>query len=269
MLSFFNKNDKDNKAILYLNEEINKLNHYFKESKSLNSKHQIRDKALFVKLKQRAILSQYDFIYQTQKILFSEELEDVYLAIEYLEAIDNSNFTNSENLELLLYKAYIYELLDNNIKARKSYKSAIRLDKTSNALKEYKEFQDRINELKEYKESSSNNTYVLEEVIELYKDPNSAQKIENVAKYYIRSKKSLALAQKYFKMCLDTYRDLAQYNPKKYQMQYILSLIKSVEVYKMPKEALKEAELLIFHNCRDKEVETYLLNKINALKNSN
>jgi len=269
MINLFTKHTNNSKTINYLSEEIAKLDKYFKESKTLNAKHQIRDKSLYIRLKQKSVDSNFEFIKNAQNTLFSEEIEDAYLALEYLEKIDTSSFTKSAMLELLLYKALVYELLDNNKKAKKCYNIALTYDKTSKTLKEYKAYQDRLSELKRYEKKQYEEKYDLDNVIETYKDPKAAQKIEDIAKYYIRSKKSLPLAQKYYRMCLDTYKDLAQYNPKKFQMQYILSLIKSVEIYKMPKDALNEAEVLIFHNCRNKDTETYLLNKINSLKNGN
>jgi len=262
---FMNKNK--NKTLNYLQDEVKKLEFYFYETNRYDSKISIRDKSLFIRLKQKALISNFTFIKNAQKFLIAEEYTDVLSAIEYLNNIKNKILTKKAILELAQYKALLYELTNNDNLAKEAYNIALKHDKTSNTLKEYKSYCERQIGLKKSKTNTNlNNRYYLEEKVSFDKMPNCAQKIENLAKYYAKSKKSLPLAQKYFYESLKIYKQLASYNAKKYNYIYILSLIKSVEIFKMAKDALNEAEALIFNSNECYRTNSYLLNKINRLK---
>ena len=252
--------------------EIKKQERNLKEKDDINIKSQIRKKILYLKLKQKALKYLNMYIKRAQDILADEVEESAYEALDYLNRAPR-NLSKEKLKEIHLYKALIYELLEDFDEATKEYKRAIKLDNTTNSLNEYKEFVERSREVlswyNEQKDDLRYSSLNIHNIVKIEDMPKVAKRLESIAKYYARSPKSRELGKRYFKEVIKMYKKLNDYNPKKFNCDYINSLIEGVEIFMMSPTLLKEANSILLKSRDCVEHRLYLIEKIKELKSRN
>jgi len=252
-----------------LDIEIKKQEANLKEKDRVDIKHQIRKKTIYLRLKQKSLTYTNMYIKRAQDILSDELEESAYESLEYLDRTPR-NLSKERLKEILLYKALIYELLEDFDEAAKEYKGAIKYDKDPDSLSSYKEFVVRSREvLSWHKQGSSDirfSSLNIHNITKLEDMPNVAKKLDSIAKYYARSPKSRELGKRYFKEVIRMYKKLNKSDPKQYSCDYIKSLIEGVEFFMMSTTMLKEANRLLLDSRDCTETRLYLLEKIKELK---
>ena len=244
--------------INYLNSDIDKLKSYQSQTNSFNSKKIIEEKLLFIEIKKIYIDSNCEYLTKAYDILKDENRSHVKEALNYL--VKNESHISKTNIaNYHLFKALIYEILNNKTKASKEYKKALKYKFNKESIKLYKDFVNR-SRPKESKGSQNSISTNPKELNQKAKD------LEHIAKNYLEYYNDLDSAKKYYKQALFIYKSMMKMEPSKFKHNYILALIKGVETYKLNKELLNEAESILFYSNECIQTETYLLNKIKALK---
>ncbi len=271
LLSLLQQKTKESNGAkpLDIDEEIKRQWLNMEEKESVEQK-QIAMKAI-ISLYIKKLLQKSKSKYLQKAYELLDETEDgAYETLDYLNRIPLSNIKSEELKEIYIFKALIYELLEDYDEASSSYKQAIRYDKTPNTLIEFKKFVERTREIFSWnsKEESykKHNMILLHKVIPIEKMPKVAETVENVAKYYARSPRSRHLGKKYFKEVIKMYKVLMAEEPNKYSCKYIEALLDGIEIFMMSPVILKEVEELLISNLFCIESKIYLLERFKNLK---
>ncbi len=256
-----------------LNLEIKRQEKNLEEKDDILAKKEISKIITYLRLKQKALSSTNKYIKRAYDILRDEVDDSAYEALDYLKRIP-TNLSAKELNEIYIYKAYIYELLEEFEDASTAFKEAIKYDKTPDTLLEYKEFVQRSNRVLSWGKHSrmfelSHSTSSIHKITKIEDMPKVIDRLENIAKYYARSPKSRSLGKKYFREVLKMYEILVEHNPKKYTCNYIKALLDGVEIFMMPATLLQEVQELLKNpkNCIESRV--YLLERARELKQKN
>ena len=273
--TLFKKDEKQGQSNLQLKPydildmEIKKQELNLKEKDDVEIKHEIRKKSLYLRLKQKSLYYTNMYIKRAQDILSDEVEESLDEALDYLNRVPR-NLSRDRLKEISLFKALIYELLEDFDEAAKEYKNAIKYDSDIEALSEYKAFVIRSREVlswhKQRKTDLRFSSLNIHNITKLEDMPNVAKKLDSIAKYYARSPKSRELGKRYFKEVIKMYKKLYANDPKKYSCEYIKSLIDGVEFFMMSPSLLKRANELLFNTRDCTKTRVYLLEKIKELK---
>ncbi len=256
-----------------LDLEIKRQEKNLEEKNDILAKKDISRIITYLRLKQKALSSTNKYIKRAYNILKDKVDDSAYEALDYLKRIP-TNLSAKELNEIYIYKAYIYELLEEFEDASTAFKEAIKYDKTPDTLLEYKEFVQRSNRIlslgkhsKKYELSHS--TSSIHNITKIEDMPKVIDRLENIAKYYARSPKSRSLGKKYFREVLKMYEILIEHNPKKYTCSYVKALLDGVEIFMMPATLLQEVQKLLKNpkNCMESRV--YLLERARELKQKN
>ena len=256
-----------------LDLEIKKHEENLKQKENSIHKHEIMRMILYLHLKKKALITTNKYIKRAQDILKDEIDDSIYEAITYLNRVPK-NLDNEQIREIHVYKAYLYELLEDFEEASNEYKQAIKYDKTPNTLAEYKEFIERSREVmswekKSHKHNTIYNTANIHRITSIEDMPEVVERLKNIAKYYARSPKSRTLGKKYFREVLKMYKKLVVSEPNKYTCEYIEALLDAVELFMMPTTLLKDAQNLLYKGDECQESRVYLLERIKELKQKN
>jgi len=253
-----------NKEIInYIERDIKTLSEHYKKCQNRSAKEPIREKLIFTKLKKLSIESNCKYLKEAYTLLKSEDLFKAEDALNLLNSIDRK-ILKRDRVNYILFKALLNELLIKYMDATLEYKKALKISFNKETVDMYREFLQRTkcdNQICAHSDTLS----ISEDIDKLKK---SAKSLESIAKYYIKSSKSIKLAQDYYYKSLTIYKKMKDIDSR-FVKEYILSLIKAVETFKMKKELLLDAEKLIFHTKECQGSEMYLLNKIKVLKESN
>ncbi len=250
--------------------EIKKQEENLKLKTDIQTKHNIREHTLYLRLKQRALQSSNLYIKRAEDILKDEVEESAYEALAYLNRVPK-DLPKEDIKEISLFKALIYELLEDFEEASNEYKKVLKIDNSTEVLKRYKEFVERSRELLSWHKSKQGelrfSSLNLHNIAKIEDMPKIAERLDNMAKYYARSPKSRELGKRYFKEVIKIYKKLAKENPKEYSCYYIKSLIDAVEIFMFSSVFLQEANELLIKSKDCIDMRVYLLERIKELKN--
>ena len=140
------KTDSNNSNTLeqkYIKNDIDTLMDYFKKCQNLDSKREARKKLLLYKLKELALNTKSSEIKRVQKIL--ENNEDYKTAKKILIYLNNLRVFNSIEtlIDVRIFKAFLYEMLDIDIGATNEYKELIKLKNSKEIFELYHQFIER------------------------------------------------------------------------------------------------------------------------------
>ena len=240
------------------------------QKEDIEKKREVAKLITYLRLKKKALSTTNKYIKRAQDILRDEVDDSAYEALSYLKRVPDT-LNNKELNEIYIYKAYIYELLEEFEDASTSFKEAIKYDKTPNTLTEYKEFVQRSRNMLNWGKHSSkynllHSTSSIHKVTKLEDMPKVIARLDNIAKYYARSPKSRSLGKKYFREILKMYKILVEDNPKKYTCAYIEALLDGIEIFMMPTALLHDVQELLQNPQDCIEARVYLLERIKELK---
>ena len=240
------------------------------QKENIESKRKIAKLITYLRLKQKALSTTNKYIKRVQDILRDEVDDSAYEALDYLKRVPDT-LTHKEINEIYIYKAYIYELLEEFEDASTSFKEAIKYDKTPNTLTEYKKFVERSRNMLSWGKHSTkynleHSTSSIHKVTKLEDMPEVIARLDKIAKYYARSPKSRSLGKKYFREILKMYKVLVESNPKKYTCAYIEALLDGIEIFMMPTALLQDVQELLQNPQDCIEARVYLLERIKELK---
>ena len=136
MLNILKNGKKEEK---YIKNDINTLMNYFIKSKSLESKKEARKKLLLYKLKELALKSKSSDIKKVQYIL-DRKKDETTLKESLIYLNDLRDIKNSNLIDIKIYKAYLYEILNIEIGATQEYKELIELKKSKEIFNLYHDF---------------------------------------------------------------------------------------------------------------------------------
>jgi len=267
-----NTNSKDNNTLSpleKLEQEILKLEQEIEKKESIDVKHTLRRKSLYLRLKECSLLSSNRYIKRANEILKDEIEDTLYTALEYLSRLPK-NMDSATLNEIYIYKALIYETLEEFDSATAQYKNALALNTTPIVLKRYKEFMHRTRELLNWHKSKSKDigfsSFNIHNITKIEDMPKVAENLDKIAKYYARSPKSRNLGKRYHKEVMKLYQILAKEYPKDYTCAYINSLIEAVELFMFSPSLLKEAQDLLYNNYNCIKNRVQLVSKLKELK---
>jgi len=140
------KTDSNNSNTLeqkYIKNDIDTLMDYFKKCQNLDSKREARKKLLLYKLKELALNTKSSEIKRVQKIL--ENNENYKTAKKILIYLNNLRVFNSIEtlIDVRIFKAFLYEMLDIDIGATNEYKELIKLKNSKEIFELYHQFIER------------------------------------------------------------------------------------------------------------------------------
>ena len=252
-----------------LKQEIEKQKINLKEKKELHHKLELYKRILYLKLKLQALDSGNRYIKRAMDIMQDEVEESAYEALDYLNRVP-SNLERENQVEVKLFKALIYELLEDFEAAASEYKESLKIDKSTKTLIEYKEYVERYREFISWQSKNKRrlleNSYNIHNITPLEKMPEVAERLESLAKYYARSPKSRPLGKSYYKEVLKIYKKLAKEKPKEFTCAYINALLDSVEIFMMSPLLLQEAQTLLMESRDCIDMRVYLLERIKELR---
>jgi len=236
----------------------------------INLKFEIQEKIVRLLVKKKIVTTNNKYLDVAYKIIYDFSEDRIYEALNYLKTIPEYKLNRQQLVEIYSFKALLYELIDDFTEASNAFKKAISLDKTSNVIKEYKEFMHRYQNITKWqKESNKNKLYkkvnTIHNIAPIENLPKIARNLENIARYYARSPKSRHLAKQYFKEVIKIYKKLSLHE-EKYLCEYIRVLLEGVEEFMMPPIFLKEAIDILADPKICLENRIYLLEKIKELK---
>ncbi len=261
-----NKRDRE---LIAIDKEIAHCESNLESKKDIHQKLEIRARLLRLYLKRKSIQYSNGYIKISQNIIIDEVEDSLYEALDYLKRVPK-NLDKQKQKEILLYKALIYELLEDFDMATRCYKRAISYDKTVESLRDYKNFVERSRETLEWYKNNKHaikfNSLNLHNLVALEDIPEVIKRLDSLAKYYARSPKSRELGKKYFKEVIKLHRKLYESNKRRNACAYIDALIDGVEIFMMSPTILKEAYDMLMNDRDCIESRVYLLEKINNLK---
>ncbi len=261
----------NNTSIDKLNQEIALHQKNLIQKEEFQQKNEIRKRILFLELIKTTLLTQNEYLKVANRYLIDDSDDSIYETLYYIERIPFTTLNKEEQIELLLFKAKLYELLENFQKASKSYKKAIAIQTSIKALQEYKAFMQRYQELQQWEKE----TFGSESGKIFDKDYSKlsqnellalAKLFEKNASYYVRSPQSRYLAKRYFKEVLKIYEKLFHKNANKFACEYVRVLLEAVEVFMLSPIFLKQAQTILAKKDLCEENRIYLLEKLQELK---
>ena len=272
----YNRTQKDKHSNLQLTPseileiEIKTQEKNLLEKEDIESKKEISKVISYLRLKLMALSTTNKYIKRAQDILRDEVDDSAYEALEYLKRIP-STLNSKELNEVYIYKAYIYELLEEFEDASISFKEALKYDKTPNTLAAYKEFVLRSRRVLNWRKNStkynlSHSINSIHKVTKIEDMPKVISRLDNIAKYYARSPKSRSLGKRYFREILKMYKVLVENNPKEFTCAYIEALLDGIEIFMMPTILLQDVQELLKNPQDCVEARVYLLERIKELK---
>jgi len=252
-----------------LKQEIEKQKINLQDKKEFHHKLEVYKRILYLKLKLLALDSTNRYIKRAMDIMDDEVEESAYEALDYLNRVPQ-NIEREEKVEVKLFKSLVYELLEDFEAAANEHKETLKIDKSTKALIEYKEYVERYREFLSWQSKDKRrlleNSYNIHNITPLKKLPEVAKRLESLAKYYARSPKSRLLGKSYYKEVLKIYKKLAKEKPTEFTCDYINALLDGVEIFMMSPLLLQEAQelLMMSRDCIDMRV--YLLERIKELR---
>ena len=252
-----------------LQQEIEKQKINLKEKKELYHKIEVHKRILYLKLKLQAMSSGNLYIKRAMDIAQDEVEESAYAALNYLNRVPDT-LEREERVEVKLFKALIFEILEDFESAADEYKASLKIDKSTATLVEYKEYVERYREFISWQSKNKRrlleNSYNIHNITPIEKLPEVAEHLESLAKYYARSPKSRSLGKSYYKEVLKIYKKLVKKQPKEFTCAYINALLDGVELFMMSPLFLQEAQdlLMASRDCIDMRV--FLLERIKELR---
>jgi hypothetical protein len=140
------KNENVNNNTLekrYIQNDIDTLIECFKKCKNYESKKEARKKLLLYKLKELSLKTKNSDILKVQKIVDKNcDEETLKKILIYLNRLRVFNSIDSL-IDVKIYKALLYELLDIDIGATTEYKEAIKLKDSKEIFEQYHDFIER------------------------------------------------------------------------------------------------------------------------------
>jgi len=252
-----------------LEQEIQKQKINLKEKKEFHHKLELYKRIIYLKLKLQSLNSANRYIKRAMDIMQDEVEESAYEALDYLNRVP-SNLDRENQVEVKLFKALIYELLEDFEAAANEYKESLKIDKSTKTLIEYKEYVERYREFISWQSKNKRrileNSYNIHNITPLEKMPEVAERLESLAKYYARSPKSRPLGKSYYKEVLKIYKKLAKEKPKEFTCAYINALLDGVEIFMMSPLLLQEAQTLLMESRDCIDMRVYLLERIKELR---
>ncbi len=252
-----------------LMQEIEKQKINLKEKKELHHKLELYRRILYLKLRLLSLNSVNRYIKRAMDIMQDEVEESAYEALNYLSRVPN-NLEREEQVEVKLFMALIYELLEDFEAAAAEYKGALKIDKSTKALLAYKEYVERYRDFISWQSKDKRrlieNSYNIHNITPIEKLPEVAKRLDSLAKYYARSPKSRALGKSYYKEVLKIYKRLLKEKPKEFTCEYINALLDGVEIFMMSPLLLQEAEELLMGSRDCIDMRVYLLERIRELR---
>jgi len=267
MFELSKKSSINKVAYEHIKSDIDTLEEYYKNAKTLKLKRQIRDKLLFFKLKEIALTTTNKDIKKVHSLIIEDDLNIIKKALIYLNSVNIFNSIDSL-IDMYIYRAYLYEILDIQIGASNEYKEALKLKNSKEIFNTYKAFIERSRDLNNFKKPSKNsNSSQIQTNIDSTDRPKSAKSLELIAKFLNNSKsnKNKKLAILYYKESLNIYKELFS-ESKEYELDYVLSLIKGVETFNMKVTLLDEAMRVLNNSNASTHTKNYLINKIKSLQ---
>ena len=268
---FSTKNrDKDENVELdpvdIIDSEIARQEENLRQKKSPEAKRRVMDIILFLHLKKKALTAKNKYIKQAYSIIEEEVEDSIYESLSYLNRVPK-DLDSDTMKEIHIYKANLYELIEDFEEASNEFKEAIKYDKTPQTLIAYKEYIGRTREVASWnKVSNSTHVINIHSVTKLEDMPKVIERLKTISKYYARSPKSRKLGKRYFREILKMYRDLAQNEPSKYSCKYIEAMLDAVEIFMMPTSLIKEAQDMLLRDDGCKESRVFLLQRIKDMK---
>ena len=252
-----------------LKQEIQMQKVNLKEKKEIYHKLELYKRILYLKLKLQSLDSGNRYIKRAMDIMQDEVEESAYEALNYLSRVP-SNLEREEQVEVKLFMALIYEILEDFEAAATEYKESLKIDKSTKALVEYKEYVERYRDFLSWQSKNRRrlleNSYNIHNITPIEKLPEVAERLESLAKYYARSPKSRALGKSYYKEVLKIYKKLLKEKPKEFTCDYINALLDGVEIFMMSPLLLQEAEDLLMANRDCIDMRVFLLERIRELR---
>ncbi len=252
-----------------LEQEIQRQEINLEQKETLDGKLEVRKQILYLKLKLISLKSGNKYIKRAMMTITDGVDDSVYEALAYIERIPK-NLDSKKRIETHLFKALLHEILEDFDAATHEYKEALKLDKSEESIRAYKEYVERTREFMSWhsknKKRIGENSYNLHNILPLEKMPEVAKNLENIAKYYARSPKSRALAKSYFYEVLKIYKKLAQSSPQEYTCDYIHALLDGVEIFMLSPLLLQEAQDILVKSRDCIDMRVFLLERIKELK---
>ena len=252
-----------------LKQEIAKQKLNLKEKRELYYKVEIYKRILYMKLKIQALESGNRYIKRAMDIMRDEVEESAYEALNYLNRVPDK-IDREERVEVKLFMALIYEIVEDFEAAANEYKETLKIDTSPKALVEYKEYVERYREFLGWQSKNRRklfeNSYNIHNIISLEKLPEVVEHLESLAKYYARSPKSRSLAKSYYKEVLKIYKKLAKERPKEFTCRYINALLDGIEIFMMSPLLLQKAQELLMESRDCIDMRVFLLERIKELR---
>jgi hypothetical protein len=241
-----------------------------KETKDFHTKIDIVKKIVFILLHREARVTSSKYVKSAWEFLKEGINEDnLYKALDYLNRVPLLKLSDKDRESYHIFRALIFEALEEYSKASKEYKVAIKDKVSERALRGYRSFIERYQELFKDDNNRLNISllYTLHDTLPLEELPKAAKTLENLAKYYARSPKSRHLAKKYFKESLNIYEKLFISDKDKYICEYIRVILEGIEDL-MISDVLLKRVIKFLRNDPDicEEQRDYLLDKIKELQ---
>ncbi len=277
VVELFQRDKKEHNTSMQLSpieiieSEIRLQEENLEQKESIEQKEETRKILLLLYIEKKALTSSCKYIKRANEILKDGTDDSAYEALDYLERVPVKTVTSEDLNNIHIFKALIYEFLEEFEESSKEYKKALKYDKTPNTLIIYKKFVERSREVKswykkEEKYGGAYNVSLIHKITDIKDMPKVVESLENIAKYYARSPKSRLLGKKYFREVLKMLKILSNKEPEKYTCKYVEALLDAVDIFMMPPFILKEASELLkpIENC--KESRTYLIERLKNLK---
>jgi len=261
------------KPIDIIELEIKKQEENLKQKEDIEQKLIIMKNILYLYLKRKSLKTANRYIKRAEEILEDKMEDTIYEAISYLKRVPK-DLKNEQLREIHIFKAYLYELLEDFNESSSEYKQAIKYDKTPNTLVEFRKFIERSREVISWEKnlkghSKKHNIVKIHSITKIEDMPDVVKRLESMAKYYAKTPKSRALGKKYFREVLKMYKTLSEKYPKDYTCKYAGSLMDAVELFMMPPSLLRDSLdiLLNSEDCSNDKI--YLLKRLKDIKHKN
>jgi len=223
------------KPIDIIELEIKKQEENLKQKEDIEQKLIIMKNILYLYLKRKSLKTANRYIKRAEEILEDKMEDTIYEAISYLKRVPK-DLKNEQLREIHIFKAYLYELLEDFNESSSEYKQAIKYDKTPNTLVEFRKFIERSREVISWEKnlkghSKKHNIVKIHSITKIEDMPDVVKRLESMAKYYAKTPKSRALGKKYFREVLKMYKTLSEKYPKDYTCKYAGSLMDAKYIY--------------------------------------
>jgi len=201
-----------------LETKLKNLSKEFENSTKLDKKRELLKRIVFLNMEIFVLSTSNKYTDCAMSMIEAQSEESWFFAINYLNSIDR-RLAPTQVHEVHIFKAMLYELIENFNQANIEYKKANEILDISNSKLLYRAFIERVNQLPLVHKCLNIQDSIKDEAI-----TDVIDRLYSISKYYAKSKKSLNLAKKYHKEALNLYSKLAQKKPKEYARVYMNSL---------------------------------------------